>query len=165
MAAIFQAFSNASSLMKIDKFWSRFHWSFLPRTQLTIFKHSLRQWLGAGQATSRYLNQWWLVYWSIYASLGLNELKRSPYRTLNYMWCQLIADDFIIILQSTSLFTLNQVAPEQRFWWQKVAKYIRGQAVAQDCLPLTTEVTSSNAETEFTCQNPCMTTTGHPIRT
>ena len=29
--------------------------------------------IGAGQATSHYLNQWWLVYWRIYASLGLNE--------------------------------------------------------------------------------------------
>ena len=27
------------------------------------------------QATSHYLNQWWLVYWRIYASLGLNELR------------------------------------------------------------------------------------------
>ena len=24
-----------------------------------------------------YLNQWWLVYWRIYASLGLNELTHS----------------------------------------------------------------------------------------
>ena len=31
--------------------------------------------LGADQATSHYLNQWWLIYWRIYASLGLNELK------------------------------------------------------------------------------------------
>ena len=23
--------------------------------------------------TSQYLNQWWLVYWSVYASLSLNE--------------------------------------------------------------------------------------------
>ena len=29
----------------------------------------------ADQATSHYLNQWWLVYWGIYVSLGLNELK------------------------------------------------------------------------------------------
>ena len=28
-------------------------------------------WLG----NKYYLNQWWLLYWSIYASLGLNELK------------------------------------------------------------------------------------------
>ena len=27
------------------------------------------------QATSHYLNQWWLDYWRIYASLGLNEFK------------------------------------------------------------------------------------------
>ena len=27
------------------------------------------------QATGHYLNQWWLVYWRIYASLGLNELR------------------------------------------------------------------------------------------
>ena len=30
-------------------------------------------WIGAEQATSHYLNQWWLVYCRIYASLGLNE--------------------------------------------------------------------------------------------
>ena len=29
------------------------------------------------QATSRYLNQWRLVYWRIYASLGLNELRSN----------------------------------------------------------------------------------------
>ena len=27
------------------------------------------------QAKNYYRNQWWLVYWRIYASLGLNELK------------------------------------------------------------------------------------------
>ena len=27
-------------------------------------------------ATSHYLNQWWLVYWCIYASLSLNEIGR-----------------------------------------------------------------------------------------
>ena len=31
--------------------------------------------LGAVQATSHYLKQWWLFYWRIYASVGLNELK------------------------------------------------------------------------------------------
>ena len=31
--------------------------------------------LGAIQAASHYLNQWWLVYWRIYTSLGLNELN------------------------------------------------------------------------------------------
>ena len=32
-------------------------------------------WLGADQATNHYLNQWWLIYCRIYASLGLNELR------------------------------------------------------------------------------------------
>ena len=29
----------------------------------------------AGQATSHYLNQWWLDYWRIYVSLGRNESR------------------------------------------------------------------------------------------
>ena len=37
-----------------------------------IFK--CRWWLGAVQATGHCLSQFWLVYWCIYASLGLNEL-------------------------------------------------------------------------------------------
>ena len=59
MAAIFQTiFSNAFSWMKMYKFRLRFHWSLFPRVQLTIFQHWFRWWLGAGQATSHYLNQW-----------------------------------------------------------------------------------------------------------
>ena len=40
----------------------------------TILHHCFRSWLGADQATSHYLNQWWVVYKRIYASLGLNQL-------------------------------------------------------------------------------------------
>ena len=48
---------------------------FVPKGPINnIFQHWFREWLGAVQATSHYLNQWWLVYWRIYASLGLNEL-------------------------------------------------------------------------------------------
>ena len=76
MAAISQTmFSNAFSWMKMCEFCLRFDWNLFLRVQLTIFHHWLRQWLGADQTTSRYLNQWWLVYWRICASLGLNELK------------------------------------------------------------------------------------------
>ena len=79
MAAIFQmTFSNAFSWMKMFKFRLRFHWSLFPRVQLTIFQHWFRKWLGTDQATSHYLNQCWLVYWCIYASLGLNELIEWP---------------------------------------------------------------------------------------
>ena len=56
------------------KCW-KFHWSLFISVQLTIFQHWFRWWLGADQATSHYLNQWWLDYRRIYASLGLNEIN------------------------------------------------------------------------------------------
>ena len=48
-----------------------------PRVKLTIFHHWFIQWLGGNQATSHYLNQWWLIYWRIYVSLSLNGLTWS----------------------------------------------------------------------------------------
>ena len=75
MAAISQTtLSNAFSWMKISEFRLKFHWRLFLMVQLTIFQHWFRWWLGADQATSHYLNQWWLDHWRIYASLGLNEL-------------------------------------------------------------------------------------------
>ena len=67
-------FSNAFSWMKICEFCLRFHWSLFLRFLLRIFHHWFRWWLGAKQAPSHYLNQWWFVYWCMYASHGLNEL-------------------------------------------------------------------------------------------
>ena len=75
VAAIFlTTFSNASSWMKMYEFHLRIHWNVFGRFELTIFHHWFRKWLGADQATSHYLSQWWLAYWCICASLGLNEL-------------------------------------------------------------------------------------------
>ena len=51
-----------------------FHWSLFLRVQLKIFQHWFRKRFGTDQATNHYLNQWWLDYWRIYASLVLNEL-------------------------------------------------------------------------------------------
>ena len=67
---------NAFSWMKMYRFRLIFHRTLFPGIQLSIFHHWVRWWLGAVQATSHYLDQWWLVYWRIYASLGLNELTR-----------------------------------------------------------------------------------------
>ena len=79
MAAILQTtFSNAVSWMKVYEFRLIFHWGLFLRFKLTIFQYWFRKWLGADQTTSHYLNQWWLVYWRIYASLGLNELTHWP---------------------------------------------------------------------------------------
>ena len=78
MDAISQTtFSSAFSWKKIFEFRLKFHWSLFLRVQLTLFQHWFRLWLGAVQATSHYLNQWWLIYRRIYASLGLNELTRT----------------------------------------------------------------------------------------
>ena len=72
--------------MKMFEFRLKFHWRLFPRVQLTIFQHWFRWWLGAGQATSHYLNQWWLVYRRIYASLGLNELRHTAITEAEYKW-------------------------------------------------------------------------------
>ena len=75
MATIFQTtHSNTFQWMKWFEFWSIFHLSLFPRALSTVFHHWFRYWLGAVQVTNHYLNQWWLVYWRIYLSLGLNEL-------------------------------------------------------------------------------------------
>ena len=68
---------NTFSWMKMYEFLIRFHWSLFLKVKLTIFHHWFRWWLGADQATSHYLNQWWLICWGIYASLCLIELKLS----------------------------------------------------------------------------------------
>ena len=99
-------FSSAFSWMKIFEFRLKFHWSLFLMVQLTIFQHWFRQWLGAGQATSHYLNQWWLIYRRIYASLGLNELMRwsqvtyicfnSKPSLVQIMSCRLITCQFVV---------------------------------------------------------------------
>ena len=61
--------SNAFSWRKIFIIRLRFHWILCPRVQLITFQHWFR-WL------LHYLNQWWLFYWRIYASLGLSKVKR-----------------------------------------------------------------------------------------
>ena len=64
-----------SSVVEIQLlFWWKFHWSLFLKVQLAITQHWFREWLGAGQATSHCLKQWWQVYWRIYASLDLNGL-------------------------------------------------------------------------------------------
>ena len=71
MAAISQTtLSNPFSWMKIFQFRIKFDWSLFLRFQLTIFQHWFRWWLGAGQATSHYLNQWWSVYWPGFIATG-----------------------------------------------------------------------------------------------
>ena len=65
--------------------------------------------LGADQATIHYLNKWWLVYWRIYASLGLNELISilnvciRIYATANYPSPILVKQFHLILLHTESV--------------------------------------------------------------
>ena len=103
MAAIVQTiFSDEFFWMKIYEFRLRFHWNLFLRVQLTISQHWFRSWLSANQATSHYLNQWWLDYWRIYASLGLNEIIES----LNKI-CENVADNLISLSTRIQLFVCN----------------------------------------------------------
>ena len=85
-------FSNAFSWKKIYKFRLSFHWSLFPRVQLATFHHWFRWWPDAGQATCHYLKQWYLVYWRIYGSSGLNELiptcmsRTGGFFVLSHTW-------------------------------------------------------------------------------
>ena len=69
-AAIFQTtFSNAFSWMKMFEFRSKISLKFIPKGPINNIPSLVQV-----MAWRHYLNQWWLVYWRIYASLGLNEL-------------------------------------------------------------------------------------------
>ena len=56
-----------------------FPWSLSLKFQLTIPQHWFRKWLGTNQATSHYLNHWWLDYRRIHTSPSLNQLSRRDH--------------------------------------------------------------------------------------
>ena len=73
--------------------------------QLTICQHWLRSWLGADQATSYNLNQWWNSFWCIYASPHLNELniKLQPFHCQHKgmaLPCKALAIDILTVLDN-----------------------------------------------------------------
>ena len=47
---------------------------FVPRVPIDNIQALVQIMAWRRQGASHYLNQWWLVYWRMYASLGLNEL-------------------------------------------------------------------------------------------
>ena len=60
MNAISQTtYSNAFIWMKKHEYRVKFHRRLFLRVQLIILRHWFRWWLGANQAISHYLNQWW----------------------------------------------------------------------------------------------------------
>ena len=80
MAAISQTFSKEFSWMRILAFWLKFSWTLFLRVQLTISQHWFRHWLGAEQATSHCLNQWW--------PSSLTNIRGRRWRWVNTGACQ-----------------------------------------------------------------------------
>ena len=61
---------------------------FVPKGPINNIPALVQIMLGTNQAASHYLNQWWLVYWRIYASVGLNELRHGSVMTsIKIMGC------------------------------------------------------------------------------
>ena len=73
IAAISQmTFSNAFSSIKNVRILIKISWKFVPKVWINNIPALV-------QTTSHYLNQWWLSYWHIYASLGLNGRNTDAY--------------------------------------------------------------------------------------
>ena len=104
-------FPNAFSCQKIYKFRLRFHRSLFSMVHLTISQHWSRQCLGIGQVTSLYLNQWWLMYWRMCASLGLNELNFSIYYTVGSVVLQCCAAWILRYIKTHLSMTIHS-------WWR-----------------------------------------------
>ena len=139
MAAIFQlTFSHAFSWMKMYEFWLWFNWSVLLRVRLTLFQHWFRQWLGTGQATSHCLNQWWLIYWRIYMSLGLNELTKVKAFNCCHEWIFYIIISFCHALsRSTVIITsvITTLTKNTRLTMPVLAKEFSDQINFESCMP------------------------------
>ena len=87
MAAIlWMTFSNALFWMKMYEFQLRVHLIVFLWVEFIIFQHWLGQSIGPDEATNYYLKRWWLVYWHIYASLGLSQLNTASSRC-HANWC------------------------------------------------------------------------------
>ena len=63
--------------MKMFELRLKFHWSLFLSVQLTISQHWFRLWLGADQAASHYLDQWWLDCRPIYMYASLDAILWS----------------------------------------------------------------------------------------
>ena len=65
------------SILLNESIWISFEISpkFVPKGPINNNPSLVQIMACSRQASSHFLNQWWLVYWRIYASLGLNELN------------------------------------------------------------------------------------------
>ena len=65
------------SIFLNDNVWIsiKISWKFIPKGPIYKIPAMVQIIACRRPGDKLYLNQWWLVYWRIYASLGLNELK------------------------------------------------------------------------------------------
>ena len=104
-------FSNAFSCMKMYRFGLRFHWRF---SQGSNWQYTN---IGADQATRHYLNQRWLFFWCIHASLGLNELTgfhmlKSYNEMTRHVKHNAVEYRYNVVRFTTILFKVQ--------WWQQL---------------------------------------------
>ena len=120
------SFSNAFSWKKLFEFRLKFHWSLFPRAQFPIIQHWFRQWLGAVQAPSHYLNQWWLVYGQIYASLSLVmhiDHQIIPVKACHMFWVKPFSEP-MMTYHKTNLIWCYLVAILSQFQCFHIKKFI-----------------------------------------
>ena len=99
-------FSNAFSSMKMTKLWFKFHWNMFSGVQLTISQHWFRWWLGAEQATSHYLNQWWPSSLTHICGTRGKWVKQSL-RSLSYWWRSYSAQIFVLVMLPHGIFYVS----------------------------------------------------------
>ena len=76
-------FSKALSWQKFNILWLKYQWNLPWRVYLIISHQWLRQWLGAKQMISHYLNQWWPLIWWMASAPGnilYNEFENYPFK-------------------------------------------------------------------------------------
>ena len=128
MAAISQTtFSNALSWMKMLEFRLRFHWSLFAGAQLTIFQHWFRQWLGADQGTSHYLNQWWptlVTHICVSRPQWVKETMDPAGPETCVFWARysLISIGNLIVEGDKTIFQPSYLPPQWEFlyWWNDI---------------------------------------------
>ena len=75
---------------------------------MTNLYQNVRHWIGADEATSHYLNQWWLVRGHIYASLGLNKLTHEGLSIMTTIFQTIsLDDDCGILIQISACLSIN----------------------------------------------------------
>ena len=96
------------------------HGTLILSFQLMIFHHWFRQWLGADLATSHYLNQWWLDYRRISASLGLSlHLTEDKFiETVQNFTHHKVFENYILRNAVTSSRSPKRYPNNYGFLWQ-----------------------------------------------